>query len=166
MKNYTFLNELSYIRTIFFVNTSKGQDMRLSFNYEFIFKQILQIPHKSVPLSSCSVLKFRNMRRTSFLRYHFYTESRHSHVIPSDQISGFTFPHLIFFNTSTVKRGDHRLCTYFGFNRIGSHTYEITLSFLIVYYGFTCKMSQEKAYFLHRKRCLTTSFLLSQVTTF
>jgi hypothetical protein len=61
--------------------TSKGPDMRFSNNYEFIFMQILQIIHKSVPLSSCSVLLFRTIRCTSFLRYSVPTESRHFNVI-------------------------------------------------------------------------------------
>ena len=104
--------------------------MRLSFNYEFIFKQILEILHKSGPLSSFSVLLFRSMRRASFLRYRAHTEYRDFHDILFNQISGFSFPYLIFIQTLAIKRGDHRLCIYFGFDGICIHTYEITLSFL------------------------------------
>ena len=139
--------------------------MRLSFNYELIFEQILQILHKSKTLLSCSVLLFRNVRRTSFLRYRVNTEYCGFHVILSNQISGFTFPYLIFIQTSAVKRVDHRLCINFIFDGICIHTYEITLSFLSSYYGFTCKMSQEKAFFVHRKHCLILSFPLLQGAT-
>ena len=104
--------------------------MRLSNNYEFISKQILQILHKSASFSSCPVLFFRSMRRTSFLRYRVHTKNRDFHVILFNQISGFTFPYLIFMRPSAVKGEDHRLCRNFGFRGISSHTYEMRLSFL------------------------------------